>query len=113
MGGSSKTSGRYALIGVIFACFVNCTGGGPITAVTGGLGAIPSVLVGMLLILGFAYFGGRIGELQALPADEPNRIERAHKAGLAHTVGLGMSMVGRENYATLGFGLAIGQFMLQ
>ena len=112
MGGSSKTSGRYALIGVIFACFVSCTGGGPITAVTGGLGAIPSVFIGMSLILGFAYFGGRIGELQELPSDEPNRVERAHKAGLAHMVGLGMSMAGKLIYATLGFGFAIAQFLL-
>ena len=77
------------------------------------LGCYPICFSWHALILGFAYFGGRIGELQALPADEPNRIERAHKAGLAHTVGLGMSMVGKLIYATLGFGLAIGQFMLQ
>ena len=66
MGGSSKTSGRYALIGVVLACFVSCTGGGPLTVTTGGLGALPSVFVGMLLIFGFAYFGGRIGELKEL-----------------------------------------------
>ena len=112
MGGSSKTSGRYALFGVIFACFVSCTGGGPITAATGGLGALPSVFFGMLLIFGFAYFGGRIGELKELPKDEPHRIQRAHKAGLAHMVGLGVSMVGKVVYATLGFGLAIAQVLL-
>ena len=69
MGGSSKTSGRYALVGVILACFVSCTGGGPITAITGGLGLIPSVLLGILLIFVSAYFGGRLGELQELPQD--------------------------------------------
>ena len=112
MGGSSKTSGRYALIGVILACFVSCTGGGPITAATGGLGALPAFVVGISLIFGFAYFGGRIGELKELSPDEPNRIQLAHKAGLAHMVGLGVSMVGKVMYATLGFGLAIAQVML-
>ena len=112
MGGSSETSGRYALIGVIFACFVSCTGGGPISVVTAGFGAIPSVFVGMSLIFGFAYLGGRIGELKELPADEPDRIKRAHKAGIAHMVGLGMSMAGKLIYAALGFGLAIAQVRL-
>ena len=112
MGGSGKTSGRYALFGVIFACFVSCAGGGPITAATGGLGAIPSVLLGVLLIFGFAYFGGRVGELKDLPPEEPHRIQRAHKAGLSHMVGLGISMIGKVVYATLGFGLAIAQVLL-
>ena len=112
MGGSSKTSGRYALFGVIFACFVSCVGGGPITAASGGLGALPSVFIGILLIFGFAYFGGRIGELKELPPEEPHRIQRAHKAGLSHMVGLGISMIGKVVYAILGFGLAIAQILI-
>ncbi len=109
MGGSSKTSGRYALFGVILACFVSCTGGGGFTLFTFGTGVLPSVFIGILLIFGFAYFGGRVGELKELPPDEPYRIQRAHKAGLAHMVGLGVSMVGKVMYATVGFGLAIAQ----
>ena len=112
MGGSSKTSGQYALIGVLFACFVSCTGGGPITAATGGLGALPSAFVGMILIFGSAYLGGRVGQLKELPQNEPHRLQRAHRSGLAHMVGLGVSMVGKVVYATLGFGLAIAQVLL-
>ena len=112
MGGSGKTSGRYALFGVILACFVSCAGGGPITAATGGIGALPSVFLGVLLIFGFAYLGGRIGELKELPPEEPQRMLQAHKAGISHMVGLGISMIGKVVYATLGFGLAIAQVLL-
>ena len=108
-GGSGKTSGRYATLGVIVACFVSCTGGAPVTVVSGGLGAIPSVFFGVLLIFVAAYFGGRIGELKELPATEPDRLGKAHKAGLAHMVGLGVSMVAKVAYACVGFALAVAQ----
>ena len=111
LGGSGKTSGRYATLGVVIAFFVSCTGGTPITAATGGFGIIPSVLVGVLLIFVAAYFGGRVGELKDLPSDEPNRLNKAHKAGLAHMVGLGVSMVSKVLYAGVGFALAIGQVL--
>ena len=111
LGGSGKTSGRYATLGVVVAFFVSCTGATPITAVTGGFGIIPSVLVGVLLIFVAAYFGGRVGELKELPSDEPNRLNKAHKAGLAHMVGLGVSMVSKVLYAGVGFALAIGQVL--
>ncbi len=112
LGGSGKTSGRYATIGVVIACIVSCTGGGPITAATAGLGAIPSLFVGVGLIFFAAYFGGRVGELKELSSEEPNRLERAHKAGLSHMVGLGFSMVAKIAYAGVGVGLAIAQVIL-
>ena len=110
-GASGKTSGRYATLGVVLAFFVSCTGATPITAVTGGVGFIPSVIAGVLLIFVAAYFGGRVGELKELPSDEPNRLNKAHKAGLAHMVGLGVSMVSKVLYAGVGFALAIGQII--
>lgn len=112
LGGSGKTSGRYATLGVVIACVMSCTGGGPLTVATAGLGAIPSLFVGVGLIFFAAYLGGRIGELKELSADEPNRIERAHKAGLSHMVGLGFSMVAKVAYAGIGVALAIAQILL-
>lgn len=109
MGGPGKTSGRYTLFGVIFPCFVglNCVGGGPITAATGVLGAIPSCWVY------YSYWGSYTSE----DASGNSKIclrknHRPYKAGLSYMVGLGISMIGKVVYATLGFGLAIAQVLL-
>ncbi len=112
LGSSSKTSSRYAMFGVIAAFFLSCTGGGPLTVATAGIGAIPTLIVGTLTMFAFAYIGGRYGELEELPPHEPNRVAKAHKAGLAHMASVMLTTVGKIVYSFFGCGLALGQFFL-
>ena len=113
LGGSGARSGRYAMIGVIVAFLISCSGGGPLAAATGGLGAIPAVIVGFLFVLFAAFLGGMLGELDDIPRDEPGRTDRAVKAGVAHMVGLGLSTVAKLGYGVLALILAGLQALVQ
>ena len=112
IGYSGKTAGRYATIGVFLACFFSCTGGGPISIGTAGLGFIPTVIVSLVMLFGFAYLGGRVGELQDLGPDEPNRLQRAHKSGMVQMLGLLISSMGKVVYAIFGCILGVVQVLL-
>ena len=109
LGGSGKKSGRYALMGVIIALVLTCTGGGPIASVTAGLAAIPAVFIGVALVLLGAFLGGWAGELEDIPSEDPDRTSRAIKAGFAHMVGLGVSTVAKVGYGLLALCLAVVQ----
>ena len=101
------------MIAVIIAFVISCTGAGPVASMTAGLGAIPAVIFGLMLMFFAAFLGGYLGELDDIPREESDRTERAIKAGFAHMVGLGLSMVAKVAYGILAIVLAVLQAIAQ
>ena len=113
LGGSSKRAGRYATAGVVIALILSCTGGGPFTAATGGLGAIPALIVAVGLVFAGAFIGGVVGELEESTATDPDRSARLLRSGLAQVIGIGMSLVTKLAYCILALALAGAQAAVQ
>lgn len=111
-GGSSKTSGRYAMIAMVVVFISSCVGGSMISTLTAGLGLIPSLFLGFFAVAAAAFGGGMMGELQELPKDDPNRQGRAMKAGLAHVVGIIGGILVKMLFSLSAIGVAITQALI-
>ena len=113
LGMSSRRAGRYATAGVIIALILSCTGGGPATVLTGGLGTLPALLAAVVLVFAGAFVGGAIGEWEEAPRLAPDRGERAVKSGLFQVAGLTVSLVGKGAYGFMAIVLAVLQAVVQ